>query len=337
MHPFARTLGVSACISLLAAACGAPTDSWTEGVASPAVDSEPAPSDSGMDTVTPTLEDDSAPPIDAPIETGDGCELPPRDCVGTSTYCAALVPFEPVLGPGYDNYAINGETASNQYRSYARRDLMMLVKYASAFVACKAKGWTPGNGAAIGLGDMSEKSGAIPGTSIGSPGHPAGSHTNGYDMDLGYYQTTGTNNYLRAVCPHTSGGYDAYHCTGAPTILDVRRTALFLGAFVTSDRTRIIGVDGKIGPLVVPAMQKLCDEGTLPRLSCDRKSMIAYEVTDTGRGWYKFHHHHFHVSLKKVSADWSDGSESFAPSNTSLAWELEHLDVAQVLGHAHVE
>jgi len=333
-----RSIVVACCLLV---GCGAPTDSWTEGVGelpdtATATDAAPAPGDSGTSD-SALAEDTEAPIVDAPAETGDGCELPPRDCVGSIEYCGALVPFEPVLGPGYDNYPINGETSTNQYRSYARRDLMILVKYAAAFVACRAKGWAEGNGKPIGLGDMSERSGAIPGTSIGSPAHPSGSHTNGYDMDIAYYQTTSANNYLRAVCPHTSGGYDVYHCTGEPTILDVKRTALFLGAFLTSDRVRIIGVDGRIGPLVVPSMVKLCEEGVLPKLSCDRKSMIAYETTDTGRGWFKFHHHHLHISLKKVYADWTDGESSFAPSNAELARELEHLDAAHVLGHAHVD
>jgi hypothetical protein len=344
MLELARPLLLISVMSLVVA-CGAPTDSWTN-------DPEPAATDTGMakpdddtgsvpstDTATAPVEDtaiaDSATmdtAIDSAPDAPAGCVLPPRDCTGTPTYCAELVPFEPITGPGYDNYPLNGETLSNQYRSYCRRDLMILVKYAAAYVECKAKTWTGGNGAPIGLGDMSEKNGAIPGTSIGSPGHPAGTHTNGYDMDIGYYQTTGTNNYLRPVCPHTSGGVDQYHCTGAPTILDVKRTALFLGAFLLSDRTRIIGVDGKIGPLVVPAMQALCDDGSLPKLSCDRKTMIAYETTDTGRGWYKFHHHHFHVSLKKVTADWSDGPmEMFSPA------DLERLEIGHVLGHAHVE
>ena len=153
-------------------------------------------------------------------------------------------------------------------------------------------------------------------------------------MDIGYYQSTGENNYLRAVCPHTSGGVEQYHCTGAPTILDVKRTALFLGAFLTSDRTRIIGVDGKVGPLVGPALLSLCEAGTLPKLACDRKSMIAWETTDTGRGWYKFHHHHFHVSLKKVSAA---GAEMAADMSFAEPAAIERLAEERVLGHAHVE
>lgn len=301
-------------------ACGTPVDGYTQPLPEPPVtpssdaagaEAQPTtPTDDGApdDAATPDVPD--VPDVrDAAADAGPGCDLPARDCEGSASYCGALVAFDPRKGVGYDDYPINGETSSNQYRSWARRDLMMLVRWAAAYVDCKANGWSPGNGAPIGLGDMSEKSGAIPGTSIGSPGHPSGSHLNGHDMDIAYFQTSGEDNRLRVVCPHTSGGKDVYHCTGTPTILDVKRTALFLGAFLTSPRVRVIGVDGKIGPLVSPVLLDLCDEGVLPQSACDAKSKLAWETSDTGRGWYKFHHHHLHVSLKKVSADEVEAEE----------------------------
>lgn len=340
-----RSLLVASCFSLLTA-CGSEADSWSIGDPPASADTASAEDTTPIDLPEPggdsgTLEGDSAraeTAADVLAESG-GCDLPPRDCVGTEAYCGALIPFEPVKGIGYDNYPLNGETTANQYRSFCRRDLMMLVKYAAAFVECNGKTWTPGNGAPLGLGDMSEKNGAIPGTSVGSPGHPSGTHLNGNDMDIAYYQTEGSNNYLRSVCPHTSGGAEQYHCTGAPTILDVNRTALFLGALLSSSRTRVIGVDGRIGPLVVPALQKLCDDGTLAKVSCDRKGLIGYEATDTGKGWYKFHHHHLHVSLRKVSADWSPGASEidFAEGSMTLERDVERLLDGHVVGHAHVD
>jgi hypothetical protein len=226
----------------------------------------------------------------------DCTALPTRDCVGTSAYCGELSAFEPKYGTGYEDYPINGETASNQYRSYARRDMQMLVKYASAYVDCKAKSWTTGNGGVIGLGDMSESNGAIPGTSIGQPGHPPGTHLNGLDMDIAYFQAGTVDNKLRPVCAHTSGGKDQYHCVSAPDKLDVWRSALFLGALFTSEVVRVIGVDGQIGPLVEDAMLKLCASQWLPQTSCS-KMKLAYETVDKGYGWYYFHHHHLHLSL----------------------------------------
>jgi hypothetical protein len=234
--------------------------------------------------------------------------LPKRDCVGTSTYCGQLLAFDPKYGPGYEDYPINGETATNQYRSYARRDMQMLVKYAAAYVDCKAKSWTTGNGGVIGLGDMSEANGAIPGTSIGQPGHPAGTHLNGVDMDIAYFQAGTVDNKLRPVCAHTSGGSDQYHCVAPPDKLDVWRSALFLGALFSSETVRVIGVDGQVGPLVEDAMLKLCASGWLAQYSCDAMQGklssasqygLVYETVDGGAGWYYFHHHHLHLSLNK--------------------------------------
>lgn len=262
---------------------------------------------------------------------GPDCpNLPPKDCTGGENYCGEIILFEPLQGPGYDNYPINGECypcpqgkgcngygmctstgkLPEQYRSYARRDLVMLVKWATAFVDCKAKNWGGGNGKPLGLGDMSESNGAIPGTSIGDPGHPQGTHTNGYDIDMAYYQNTGNDNYLKPVCEHTINGQEQYHCVKPPNILDLWRTALFAGALFTSNRTRVLGMDGKIGPLVASALPTLCANGWLPQSACNKaKTSLAYEETDKGYGWYYFHHHHMHLSLWPVTK---------APSGTEM-------------------
>lgn len=225
-------------------------------------------------------------------------KLPQRDCTGTLAYCGELLPFEPDLGPGYEDYPINGETQANQYRSYLRRDTQMLVKYAAAYVECKANTWNTGNGGLIGLGDMSESNGAIPGTSVGQPGHPAGTHVNGHDIDMGYFQAGTPDNKLRPICNHVSGGKDQYHCVSAPDSLDLWRTTLYLGALMTSSIVRVIGVDGQAGALVESAMPALCATGWLPAKSCTAvQSKLAYEVTDTGMGWFQFHHHHMHLSV----------------------------------------
>lgn len=242
----------------------------------------------------PDVPDPDPPPTTGPFGAVPSCpDLPPRSCSGAGSYCAELLPFEPDEGPGYVDYPLNGESWNNQYRSYARRDLIILVKWAAAWVDCKAKAWGGGNGHPLGLGDMSEASGAIPGTSDGDPGHPSGSHTNGRDMDIAYYQNVGSDNYLKPVCPH--GGQ--YHCTGAPNKLDVWRTALFLGALLSSSRTRVIGVDGKIGPLVESAIDTLESGGWLPEDEWGAQGNLAYETVNNGNGWYYFHHHHLHVSL----------------------------------------
>jgi hypothetical protein len=228
------------------------------------------------------------------------------DCSGSLSQCGAVTQFTPVNGTGYTNYPLNGETWDNQYRSFCREDMQVLIKWATAYVDCKSVGWGGGNGYPLGLGDMSEANGAIPGTSDGSPGHPPGTHVDGYDMDIAYYSNSGSNNYLKPVCDHIVGGSDQYHCTSEPYLMDLWRTALFIGALFTSERTRVIGVDGKIGPLVGQAIDVLCANGWIPQAGCDKYAaqswILAYEVENEGAGWYNFHHHHLHLSLWGVSA-----------------------------------
>lgn len=237
--------------------------------------------------------DPGAPSGPVPACTG----LPSWECEGDEAYCGQLVPFEPVNGDGYWNYPLNGETNANQYRSYVRRDLMLLVKYAAAATRCLSEGWAYGNGGVLGLGDMSEANGDIPGTSDGEPGHPPLSHTDGHDMDIAYYQVGTDNNLLRPVCPHTSGGADQYHCVGAPDLLDAWRTALFIGKLHDSTQLWIVGVDGKVAPIIYDAMDELCSAGYLTGRACS-SPRLGYETQDNGIGWYYFHHHHMHVSMK---------------------------------------
>jgi hypothetical protein len=226
--------------------------------------------------------------------------LPTRDCTTGTSDCATLGAFSPRVTAHYDDYPLNGETTTDQYRSYARKDLRMLISYATAFTLCKSAGWT-GNGGAMGLGDMSEANGAIPGTRENDPGHPAGTHEDGYDMDIGYYQVGTADNRLRPICTHTSGGQDAYHCTADPVYLDTWREALFLGAAFSSSRTRVIGVDGKAGPKLMSALNQLCSSGWLTTTACNNIA-LAYETTNMNQGWYYFHHHHAHISLEHVGS-----------------------------------
>jgi hypothetical protein len=289
------------------AACAAGTDP-DPGAAEQAANQ----SDAGRPGAGPDAEAGAARPVDA------CAALPPRDCTGSFAECSRIVPFEPVTGPGYENYPLNGETDANQYRSHARVDLMMLIKWATAFTACKA---------------------AIPGTSVGSPGHPAGTHVNGNDMDIAYYQTGTPNNRLRPICEHVEGGQDQYHCVAAPTRLDLRRTAIFLGALLTSPRVRVIGVDGKVGPLVRPAIQELCDTGVVAAEACTRLGKIVFEETNGGLGWYRFHHHHLHVSLRRLAppAVPDAGADAgVSPAEDTALVPPEDVDsLDEFLGKAH--
>lgn len=234
-------------------------------------------------------------PSTAPSGSPPSCSGGP-DWMCNGSNCGELIQFDPAKNHARWDYPINGETAGNQYRSWLRRDLRQLIDYAAAKTACQSRNWTLGNGPPLGLGDMSEEDGAIPGASTGNPGHPQGTHTGGYDIDVAYYQAGTPDNRLRSVCPHTSGGRDEYHCVASPDRLDIWRTALFLAHLHVTPQLRVIGVDGKVGPMVETAIQKLCDDGWVQTSACTNPR-IAYEVEDRGRGWFRFHHHHAHISL----------------------------------------
>lgn len=239
------------------------------------------------------------------VLVGGNCALDDYTCIPSwqcsGGDCGDLVAYNPRVGNDYWDYPLNGETTANQYRSFIRGDVRNLVSYASAWVRCMTKDrWEFGSGtnyeAALGLGDMSEANGDIPGESIGQPGHPAGTHVDGSDMDIGYYQLGAADNKLRSVCEHYQGGQDQYRCVAPPTSLDVWRTALVLAKMHDNPALRVIGVDGQIGQLVDSAITQMCGAGWLSGSVCSN-TKITYEVTDNGYGWYRFHHHHFHISV----------------------------------------
>jgi hypothetical protein len=241
--------------------------------------------------------DDLSLPAPDPDTTCD--ELPEIYTVGDYEYCGELLPFDPDFGPGYIDYPENGETWENQYRSYARRDLIQLVKYATAKVECITSEWDYWDFAPLGLIDMSETDGSIPGTSVGYPGHPPGTHENGNDMDLAYYQLYTPDNQARSIGVHFDfDGYtDAFHLTEEPTAIDPWRTALFIAYLSEHHHVRVIGVDGQVGLVLEEALDDLVELGYI---DADHRESIplAYEVENQGYGWYYFHHHHMHVSMK---------------------------------------
>lgn len=207
--------------------------------------------------------------------------------------CTALAAFEPRTSAAYEDYPANGEAEGLEYRSYLRAELVPIVQAAAERVRVLAHGWSSGHGAPIGLGDMSECDGSIPGTAVGAPAHPVGTHTGGLDIDIAYFQTGTPDNRLRPVCASSRDGVDQARCTGPPSLLDVPRTALFVEALAASGAVRVIGVDGRVGPLLEAGLRGLCAQGVT---ACGEVP-LAYETADTGLGWFTGHHHHLHVSF----------------------------------------
>lgn len=243
--------------------------------------------------------------IDPPPQPGFGpgplCDDSiPLYCAGDVYHCAEIVPFDPDEGPGYLDYALNGETVDDQYRSYIRRDAMILTKYAAAQVECKSADWDYWNFEPVGLGDMSEADGSIPGTSIGRPGHPPYTHEYGRDIDVAYYQLYSTDNHLRTVCSSFEGYYlDAFHCVDPPHGLDPWRTALFISYLSDHPLLRIVYVDWLVGPILDEALDEMVSLGWI---DADHRAQIplVYYVEGDEEREYLFHHHHMHVSMNHL-------------------------------------
>ena len=215
--------------------------------------------------------------------------IPPRECADGPD-CSKLEPFTPTSA---DAWVV---THGSKF-SWLRRDTRMLVQHATSAVLCTLPGSWP-----LGLGDMSMSNGGIPTTQSGQKRHPDGTHETGRDLDIAYYQVGMPNNYLRPVCPHTVNGKEAYHCVGPPDILDVERSALFIGRLLESPRVRVIGVDGKIGPLIEAAMKQLLAKKLLRTSAWKRfDSKVAWEVTNGGAGWFLHHQHHLHLSTRSTT------------------------------------
>jgi hypothetical protein len=181
----------------------------------------------------------------------------------------------------------DGYVVSHEARySNLRRELIYLVRWAAAETAATFENTNP-----IGLLDMSQADGDVPGRQDNQLRHPEGTHVDGNDIDIAYYQT-GSNNLGRSVCPE-----NGYFCTDTPDILDARRSAFFISRLMKTKNLRVVGVDTLIYPELMDAAEELRGEGLLSFGDVQKmRSYLAY-----GDGW-PFHQHHLHFSW-----DWENG------------------------------
>ena len=184
----------------------------------------------------------------------------------------------------------DGYVVSHEARySNLRRELIYLVRWAAAETAATFENTNP-----IGLLDMSQADGDVPGRQDNQLRHPEGTHIEGNDIDIAYYQT-GSNNLGRSVCPE-----NGYYCTDKPDILDARRTAFFISRLMKTKNLRVVGVDTLIYPELISAGEELRAEGLMSYGDLQKlRSYLAY-----GDGW-PFHQHHLHFSWDWESG-WSD-------------------------------
>lgn len=198
-----------------------------------------------------------------------------------------------------DGYLVSHEA----HYSNLRREVLYLVRYAARATRERWPDEPP-----IGLLDMSERDGSTPGTMVGQLRHPEGTHVEGNDIDIAYYQN-GEDNLGRPVCPH-----DNYFCTGEAEDLDARRTAFFVARLFESRLVRVIGMDPVIAEDVQDAAERLYDDGEIDE---DVRSMF-YSLIAYGDGW-PFHQHHMHLSW-----EWEGGHErALAPEGCLVGPTLD--------------
>jgi hypothetical protein len=173
--------------------------------------------------------------------------------------------------------------------SNLRREVSYLVRYAAAATRAAYPDTNP-----LGLLDMSEDDGDTPGRMENQLRHPEGTHVQGNDIDLAYYQT-GDDNLGRSVCPE-----DGYFCTSEPDILDAERTVFFMSKLAESQHLRVIGVDPMIAEALKEAANEMHDDG---KIDSSARSYFFNGSMAYGDGW-PFHQHHMHFSW-----NWESGYE----------------------------
>ncbi len=238
-----------------------------------------------------SLHVDHFPYVDGATCTGAGFSL--ADCDGRGSNGGGLIPFpfadpsDSVVGDGYD-------FASYSNYRFARRELVMLVRHALAETRKAFPGTKP-----LSLIDICQMDGITPGYDIGDPRHPQSTHDQGGNIDISYFQTDGSND-AEIVCNDGASHADGY-CTSTATkshIVDLPRQAFFMAKLFASSRTRVIGVDTILAPLLQNAASTLAalPAGNRKRISQAEANAFSTSMS-YGAGW-PYHHHHIHLSMK---------------------------------------
>ncbi|HCP46494.1 MAG TPA: hypothetical protein DIU15_10645 [Deltaproteobacteria bacterium] len=198
--------------------------------------------------------------------------------------CNRIMQF-PQMNSDADGYVVSHWA----HYSNLRREVTYLVRYAAAQTAAHFEDTNP-----LGLLDMSERDGDTPGRMVGQLRHPEGTHVEGNDIDIAYYQT-GEDNLGRSVCPE-----DGYFCTGDPHILDAERTVFFMSKLAESNKLRVLGVDPRIASALKDEADSMEDDGVIS--TADRNFFFSNQLA-YGDGW-PFHQHHMHLSWQ-----WESGHQ----------------------------
>lgn len=258
-----------------------------------------------------SLHVDSFPYEDGASCTGAGFTF--DQCVGQAADGEGLLPFpfpdpdDSVVGAGYA-----WETLSN-YR-FARRELIMLVRHALSKTLAAFPGTTP-----LSLIDVCQIDGITPGYDVGDPRHPESTHDQGGNIDIAYFQTDGSNDG-EIICGDGSQHADGY-CSPAAAqkhIVDLEREAFFMAQLFSSSRTRVVGIDQVIAPLVADAAAALhaLPDGDPRKINASQLAGFTGKMA-YGPGW-PYHHHHIHLSMKWWTTNMASKPELGEPAAPSI-------------------
>lgn len=241
------------------------------------------------------------------------------DCIGTGQNGEGLLPFpfpdpKDALGEGYD-FASFGN-----YR-FARRELVMLVRNALTETRRAFPGTTK-----LSFQDICQRDGVTPGYDVDSPRHPQSTHDQGGNIDISYFQTDGSND-AEIVCGDGAKHEDGY-CTSKATMtnfVDFPRQAFFMAKLFASARTRVVGVDVVLAPLIQSAAESLSrlPKGDPKRISAAELQGFSTRMA-SGDGW-PYHHHHIHLSMNWWGS--SDARQGFSlPTMGAPGVRLDSLE-----------
>ena len=190
-------------------------------------------------------------------------------------------------------------TAHGRAYSYLRRDLSVLVQWATCQMQQRFPGIAP-----LALLDLTTSSGGTPGCP-GDCRHPNGTHT-GHDIDTVYYQTDGDNDG-QCICGDGSArcwngradAYsDGYQCTTKENIMNLEQQVWFLAYMAHHPGWRIVGVDDTVCDDIREQAGAMLARG-------DIDSTIHRRITtlgcDSSHSSWAFHHHHLHFSFYQVT------------------------------------
>lgn len=233
------------------------------------------------------------------VPYSDGRDCQPTytedDCLGHPSTTPKLIQFpypdpnDGIVGDGY-----RFDSVAN-YR-WLRRETIMLVRYAISETQKKFPGTKP-----LGLIDMCQRNGITPGYDIGDPRHPESTHDQGGNIDIAYYTTLASAgslayNEARVICDANEGNENGSFCNASAAqthVVDLPRQVYFMAKLFQSPRTRVIGADRVIAPLLVTEAARQYGLGWITKAERDAFS----SAMASGDGW-PFHHHHIHVSLE---------------------------------------